>query len=276
MFLDEMIKLKREVCYTNERIAELSGVPVRTVQKIFSGETKHPRYDTLQALQKVFASREEKAIQVRDNTAPYLTKQPGDYTVEDYRALPDDLRVELIDGRYYYMEAPTTFHQYIAGSAYAQLVNQIASKGGRCIPFISPIDVRLEMNNKTMVQPDVIIVCDPKKVTGRNIEGAPDFVMEVISPSSKSKDYYLKRYKYEVAGTREYWIVDPYAKYVITYHLEKTDQATIHPLSSTISLGIYDGEIAIDFSGAAAMAEQLMNQTLEQSDESPEDELPII
>ena len=116
--------------------------------------------------------------------------------------------------------APNTFHQLIAGELYRQIANYIVEQDGACTPFISPVDVQLDNDEKTMLQPDIAIVCNPGQIVRRNIMGAPDFVLEVISPGSRRKDYIIKLHKYEDAGVREYWLVDPNQKVVLVYFFE--------------------------------------------------------
>lgn len=244
MNLEQMKERKRELGYTYEQIAELSGVPLGTVQKVFSGATESPRYDTLRALEQIFRKKEE--LFVREATV-YGAKKQGEYTVEDYRALPDDQRMELIDGVLYDMAAPTGIHQLVGGEIHAVLREFIRKKKGRCIPMYSPIDVQLDCDDKTIVQPDVLVLCDVGRLSGNTISGAPDFIVEVLSKSTKKKDMFIKLNKYMNAGVHEYWIVDFDQLKILVYDFEHDNYPTIYGVDSVVPVGIFGGECKIDF-----------------------------
>jgi Uma2 family endonuclease len=248
MTLEEMKLKKQQKGYSYTQISELSQVPLGTVQKIFSGETENPRYATLQALERVLKD-DDNSMTLNDSGAYDYElgygKRQGDYTVEDYYAIPDEIRVELIDGCIYDMAAPHGIHQGIAGEFFAQIHNFIRNNKGSCIPFMSPIDVQLDCDDKTMVQPDVIILCDRDKFKKGKIFGAPDFVLEVISPSTSRRDYYKKLAKYEGAGVREYWIMDPYKKQIAVFFFEEDIYARIYDLSEPVPVSLYGGELLI-------------------------------
>ncbi len=264
MTITQMKKLKAERGYSYQKISELSGIPVSTIQKIFRGETTHPRFETLQALESCFApSAGQPAVSSADLTgrsdhssllcevrSPYAadaTKKQGEYTLDDYYALPEDKRFELIDGVLFEMNSPTTFHQLAAGEIHRQIANFILEHDGSCVPFISPMDVQLDEDNRTMVEPDVIIVCDQDRILGKNIFGAPDFILEVISPSTRRRDYFLKLNKYREANVKEYWLVDPYQRYILTYYFADEDRGVgIHPIDAEIPVQLFNGELVID------------------------------
>ena len=144
-------------------------------------------------------------------------KKQGEYTISDYYAIPEDVRAELIDGVIYDMAPPLSVHQLLSAKIHGYLARYIEKKGGSCIPFFAPIGVQLDKDDKTIVEPDILIVCDRNQITRRGIYGAPDFVIEILSESTKKKDSYLKLMKYQNAGVREYWLVDPEKKKVIVY-----------------------------------------------------------
>ncbi|MGI8908683.1 MAG: Uma2 family endonuclease [Candidatus Sumerlaeaceae bacterium] len=145
------------------------------------------------------------------STAPVQSQH---FTYTDYLTWPEDERWELIDGVPYAMTpAPSSIHQLIAVETGRQLGNWLLDKP--CKVFLSPIDVRLSSSTEadtkidTVIQPDILVVCDPKKIDRRGILGVPDLIIEIISPSSSSMDEITKAALYERHGVREYWIVYP-------------------------------------------------------------------
>lgn len=256
MTLEEMKQRKQELGYSNQTISEKSGVPFGTVQKIFSGQTKFPREETIKALETLLSPHpkmkydsvapEQTGGMVHDSFA-YDTKQGG-YTLEDYLALPDERRVELIDGVFYDMTAPTTVHQAIGGFIHKILLDFVLKHDGECMPFMSPVDVQLDKDDKTIVQPDVLIVCDRSKFQNGRVFGAPDFVIEVLSPSTSKKDCRLKLYKYGEAGVREYWIIDPKRKSIVVYDFEHSDIPSIYSFDDKVPVQIWDCQCQVDFS----------------------------
>ena len=177
----------------------------------------------------------------------YGVKRQGEYTLEDYYAIPDERRVELIDGIIYDMAAPSFTHQLLNGKIYNRLDTFVSKKKGKCVPAMSPIDVQLDCDDKTMVQPDVIVVCDRDKIIDRCLYGAPDFVVEVLSPSSTKRDTAIKLRKYKEAGVKEYWMVDPDKKKVIVYDWTKSEIPMVYGFDSKAPVGIFCGECEIDF-----------------------------
>ncbi len=238
MTINEMRERKRELGLTNEMLAERAGLPLSTVQKIFSGATKSPRKLTIEAL----------ARALRGSGGEGGSKERR-YTIDDYYALPDDQRVELIDGKFYDMGAPALIHQKILGDLHI-LFRECADRHGMpCEVYLSPCDVRLDMDNYTMVQPDLLVICREYDIHAIRYEGAPDLVVEILSPSSRSKDMILKLYKYQNAGVREYWIIDPKYRTVTVHYFEEEEyQPKTYSFDSEIPLAISQGECSIDFS----------------------------
>jgi Uma2 family endonuclease len=143
-------------------------------------------------------------------------KRDARYTWADYRSWSDDERWELIDGVAYAMSpAPSTSHQKVVGRLYSRLEGALDRRP--CEPFIAPTDVKL--SDADVVQPDILVVCDPGKITPSHIEGAPDLVIEVLSPGTSAKDLRQKKALYERTGVREYLVVDPLEHYAIRFLL---------------------------------------------------------
>lgn len=259
MTIDQMIRRKEELGLTYEQIAQRSGVPVGTVQKVLGKITKSPRYDTIGALEKVLGATERVGLEEpgvhfgasmagsKTQRSSNTVKYPGEFTLDDYYALPDDQRVELIDGVFYDMSAPYTTHQIIALDIFTQIKSYIMSKKGKCIPLAAPCDVQLDRDDKTMLQPDVMIICDRDKVVKQKVYGAPDFIVEVLSDSTKKKDMTLKLSKYENAGVKEYWIVDPDKQKIIVYDFLHDFDVSIYGFEDSVPIGIYDGKCKVDF-----------------------------
>ena len=245
MTVEEMKRRKQMLGLTNEMLAERSGVPLGTVQKIMAGVTQHPRYDTLTALERTLSQSETSTL--REAQPAYGVKEQGEYTLEDYYALPDDDRVELIDGVFYDMAAPTSIHQIMVTAIWKQFSDYIEAHHGTCLPMISPLDVQLDRDERTMVQPDVLIVCDTSKVIVRCVYGAPDLVVEILSPGTRRKDMIIKLNKYMNAGVKEYWMVDPDQKQVMVYDFDHERYAVTYDFDAKVPVGLYDGDCQVDF-----------------------------
>lgn len=243
MTIEEMKNKKKEYGFTNMQISVLSGVPLGTVQKIFGGATKAPRYETIEAIEKILNPMEagKKAVHWSSNG------KIGNKTIEDYIKLPEGARVELIDGNLYDMAAPTTLHQKIAAEILYLFESFIRSNDGPCVPFIAPTDVQLDCDDKTMVQPDVFVICDRDKIKKARVFGAPDFAIEVVSPSNWNMDMSVKLNKYKAAGVREYWTVSPEQNAINVYEFEKGDLPCCYTFDDKVPVGIWDGRCEVDF-----------------------------
>ena len=280
MKVSELKARKTELGYTNEMVAELSGVPLGTIQKVFGGTTSAPRYDTLKKIEKALfpemgrscgpvdyddvirSSSLSEPVLVREssnlayygyNNEAYAGKKQGEYTIDDLYALPDEVRMELIDGCLYDMAPPTSVHQYLAGQMLIQIENaMIANDNKHCLPLMSPIGVQLNKDKKNLLQPDVIVVCDKDKFQRGVVYGAPDFVAEVLSPSTAGYDRLLKLNKYWTAGVREYWIIDPKKEEIIAYCFEKGTAPVTYTFEDKVPLGISGGLVTIDFAPITA------------------------
>ena len=267
MNIETMIAIKKEFSISYSAISEASGVPISTVQKVLGGITK-PRNSTAEALAKALngfikqgsprwmgaVSFEELLISHDNNyglskAEGFENKSSGEYEVSDYENLPEDIRVELIDGYFYEMEAPTKKHQVILQEILIQLTSQIRKNKGGCKVYMAPSDVQLDESNKTIVQPDLFILCNKDMIkNSRRTVGAPEFVIEVLSESTRKKDMTLKLNKYEACGVKEYWIIDPNKEYIIKYFFENMSLTNIYTFNDIVPLELYEGKISVDFS----------------------------
>lgn len=274
MTREEMIRIKEERGYSFKKLSEYTGVPVVTLQKVFSGATENPRKATVDAIEKVLSADEAvyqgKAYEyasvkttdlpvVKEAAAGYTAgKKQGEYTLEDYYALPEDKRFELIDGVLFEMSSPRTVHQDIAFIIHMALYEYIRDQKKPCKVFEAPVDVQLDCDDKTMVEPDVLVVCDREKIRGFGIYGAPDFVLEILSKSTRKKDMTIKLHKYLEAGVREYWIIDPQKEILITYDFSDEEFVPcVYPLKGRVPVTISGGELQIDLEPVAESVREL-------------------
>lgn len=173
-------------------------------------------------------------------------KKQGEYTLEDYFAIPDEIRVELIDGVIYDMPTPTLLHQMVLGEIIFELGKFEKQNKDRFMFVVHRVGVQLDCDEKTMMESDGIVVCDKDKIR-QYIYGAPDFVVEVLSPSTAKKDSLIKLRKYKAAGVREYWMVDPDKKKVVVYDWSKSEIPTVYGFDAKVPVGIFGGECEVDF-----------------------------
>lgn len=174
-------------------------------------------------------------------------KRQGDYTLEDYYALPDDIHAELIDGELIFLEAPSSIHQELIGELFFEIKLYIRTNNGPCKILPSPLDVQLDCDNRTMLQPDISVICHRDRIVKMGVYGAPDLCIEIVSPSSRKRDYEKKRMKYQNAGVREYWIVDPKTESVLCYFFEESDKPHSYTFDDKIPVRIYDSNLVINF-----------------------------
>lgn len=293
MTIQEMKDKKRELGYSYEQIAELSGLPCSTIQKIFGGTTRFPRRTTIASLEKVLGV----SAPLRDNTrrkeetvysgyndsikkesagregitdrigtvypgaGPDCLQEPGGqyqtemydhgkHTVTEYFHFPQNMgRCELIDGVVYNMSSPDAAHQGMSLRLGSLFLRHVDDNDGNCRVYTAPFDVVPDPGDKyTVVQPDVMIICDPSKIRNGYCEGPPDLVVEIMSPSSRRRDLIIKHSKYAAAGVREYWIVDIEAQAVVIYDFEHEALPKICGFSTPVPVGIWDGACTVDFS----------------------------
>lgn len=280
MTFEEMAFYKKISGLSCIEISRKSGVPLSTVQKVFSKITATPRNNTLIKLRKAFEEFQKDRMFLCDPVYEAQLKKSisgqmitngsnameissyKDKTIDDYLALPNDARVELIDGVFYDMAAPNYLHQQIAFELAWLLKEYVRINKGKCSVSIAPTDVQLDKDDKTMIQPDVLITCDRSKITFPRIVGAPDFIAEILSESNWYNDVFRKREKYESAGVREYWIVMPKEKKILVYFFEKTIKPVEYSFDSVVPVNIWDGKCKINFKDIYEQLAYLMNETI--------------
>lgn len=181
-----------------------------------------------------------------------LQPQPQITTLEQYDALPEDARAEVFEGQIYYMAGPSQDHQTISMELSTMLNVYFKKKQGACRVFHAPFDVKLNDAPLTIVQPDLMVICDKDKLDGKRCNGAPDFIIEIVSSGNPSDDYIRKPYYYKNAGVREYWIVDPRRKTVTVNYFEGNLLNIQYSFEATIKVNIYD-DLYINFSEIAEL-----------------------
>lgn len=170
------------------------------------------------------------------------------YTEDDYNSLPENVRAELIDGQIYYQSAPSRIHQKLLSELHYQIKDYIHSNNGPCEVYPAPFAVKLNEDSKNIVEPDISVICDPGKLTDRGCTGAPDWIIEIVSPENSSHDYIRKLNLYADTGVREYWIVNPQEKTILVYYFDETNFAPkSHTFNDKIKVNIYT-DLYIDFS----------------------------
>lgn len=173
-------------------------------------------------------------------------------TLEQYETLPEDRRVEVFDGIIYDMSSPSQIHQALSMQISTVINNYIIGKKGSCSIFNAPFDVKLSDTPLIIVQPDIMVICDKDKLDDKRCNGAPDFIIEIVSPSNPSDDYIRKLYYYKNYGVREYWIVDPKRKTITLNYFESNIVSVQYPFDSVIKVNIYD-DLYINFSEIAKL-----------------------
>lgn len=177
---------------------------------------------------------------------PALHSQSIFTTLEEYEALPENIRAEVFDGQIYYMDSPSQIHQTILLELSTLLNSYVKSRNGNCKVFPAPFDVKLSDSPLTIVQPDIMIVCDKDKLDENRCNGAPDFIIEIVSPGNPSDDYVRKMYYYKNYGVREYWIVDPKRRTVTVNYFEGDLLSVAYSFASTVKVNIYE-DLYINF-----------------------------
>lgn len=266
MNIDDLKELKETEGMTSEQISELSGIPLEVVSKIFSGEIEDPKYMTLLAIEQVLV-RKKKIPFYYDETKGYpcLIREEATaynfdarrYNLGDLEKLCAGVLVEVIDGKFHVMSTPSRMHQFFVTKILVRMENHIQKNKGHCHVYPAPFGVRLFADDETWVIPDILVICRKDIMTDRGCDGAPDLVVEIVSPNNASHDYVTKLMKYQQAGVREYWIVDPINEKITLYDFQNPAENAEYSYNDTIRSNVLDGfEIRIaDFIGEYDKAE---------------------
>jgi Uma2 family endonuclease len=175
-------------------------------------------------------------------------RQEKTYTIEDIYALPEGQRAELIDGQFYDMAPPNTNHQRLVTRLSHQILSHIDAKGGNCEVFSAPFAVFLNEDDKNYVEPDISVVCNKNKLNDKGCNGAPDWIIEIVSPSTERMDYGIKLFKYRSAGVREYWIVNPKTRTINVFDFEHDQESAQYSFDDEVPVCIYS-DLAIRIAG---------------------------
>lgn len=169
------------------------------------------------------------------------------YTIEDIYELPDGTRAELIDGEIFMMSPPGRIHQKILNFINTEINLFIRNNGGNCEVYPAPFAVFLNNDAYNYLEPDISVICDKDKLDDKGCMGAPDWIVEIVSPGSRQRDYFTKLFKYRTAGVKEYWIVDPDKNRTMVYDFGQDDVYT-YSFSDEVPVGIYGGKLKIKIS----------------------------
>jgi len=293
--VDELNRRRKLAGMTYEALSEKSGVPLSTIRKIFGHITESPRYGTLEKLERALPVRTDKALSaepderrgiLRDDsgksriwdekngfpewvreeaiygTAAISGEGKGPYTVEDYEALPEGSRLELLDGEFCNMAEPAVEHQYCESLLEQQLNDCIRKHGLDCLALHEAPLVPDPEDRKTVLCPDIMVICGRDMVEKGKVTGAPPLVMEILSPSTRGYDFSLKKEKYQNSGVREYWLVDIQHKVICLFDLEHAGEPgvplyTVYGFGQKVPVGISEGRCSIDFGAISSALEWL-------------------
>lgn len=292
MDIYELKERKKELKLTTQQLAYLADLPVGTVSKIMTGETKNPSYVTVEKINKALVHEEmirrieayrrafieyineehddferdyqsfEKKYREDNNLdeapIPFARKKRENHVegnlvkAADYRItthilteLGEDKHIELINGRLIIGQAPGLEHQVLVQDIGKIIDKFIEANNGECKVFNVGVNVYLDEDEYTMLIPDIAVICDNSKLDERGILGAPDFVIEVVSDSTRHLDYNEKMHKYMGSGVREYWIVDPKKKRITVYIEGEPMMAYVYGFEDEVPVYIYDDKLKI-------------------------------
>lgn len=265
--VEQMNCIKEERGYSYDTLAAYTGLPRATIVNVLTGVSANPRFTTMIALEKVLGASEsefpgrryrceansrgmQEAFGLAEARPEYETGRTSGITAKQFLSMSPDYPAELIDGKIVRRSEPDFVHSEICEYFYDTFKEYIKKKGGRCRPKVSNTNVLLppEDGKDTVVCPDFFVICKEEKIDWFGIDGAPDFVLEVVSKDNWRNDYSEKTRKYDFAGVREYWIIDPLRGHLLIfiYDAEAEELPRILPLSGKAGVYIFKNELQID------------------------------
>ena len=182
----------------------------------------------------------------KESAIPYFAQNTRRYNSDDCDVFPDVIKVELMNGFIYDLASPSTLHQIILSHLMFEISMHIKANKGKCLPFFAPLSVRLNGDDENKPEPDLFVVCNKDKIKKNYIDGAPDFVVEILSPSSIIKDQVDKLNNYRNHGIRLYWIIDPFKECVHIWNFEK-DTYESKTFEDSADISVLDIPCIIDF-----------------------------
>ena len=264
MTVDDLKKKKEEAGMTTAALSKLSGVPVGTINKILNGETKSPRCDTLSALEQALDSAgkfsdkklSDKKISVQKTSeqrfSQIVRESGASYGVEE-----PDVRTELMDGEWICPGSPTVGHQVLISQLVLQLERFIEDQHGSCLVLPAPFHIYPDGDQKTVLQPDLSVVCDRERLCRDGLMGAPDLVMEITSSFTRRRDLGRKMCRYQEAGVREYWVLDIKTRKILVYCFEQDELPAVYSFEDEIPVSIWEGKLRICLQKAAVVLGEL-------------------
>ena len=268
MTIDDIKGLKEKDGMTEEQISETTDIPSNILSMWFSGELEEPKYMTPQEFGEFLAEHGVPFCYDETTGFPCLLREEAvayNFNARQYyegkiKELCDVALVEVIDRKIYTMSTPNRMHQFLVAKLLIRIGNHIEKKRGKCHVYPAPFGVRLFADDETWVEPDILVICKKDIMTDRGCDGAPDLIVEIVSPNNMFHDYVTKLVKYQQAGVHEYWIVDPINERITLYHFQESVQKADYTYEDTIPSKVLEGfEIRVaDFIGEYDEAEEFI------------------
>lgn len=243
------LKLARKARgYTQREVAEIIHMSNSSYCLYESGD-REPNLATLEkiahalyiSIDELFGLYDFGTVNLIKETSKYYHTRPK-CTWQQYYELPEGEHAELVNGELYYLAAPSRIHQRLVMEITYALTSYIKSRKGSCEVYPAPFAVKLSEEDNIIVQPDISVICDKKKLDDRGCNGGPDLVIEILSPTNKNRDCIEKLKLYSEYEVKEYWIIDPDTKKVIVYQLEDNSGIpNIFGFDSDIKVNIFEG-----------------------------------